>query len=56
VFRSGQGGEMTGGALEGVDFSKLPPFETIEHHLLPTGTYAIPDERGALIVSFSVKK
>lgn len=39
-----------------VDFSTLPPFGQLEKYFRPTGTYAVPDERGALFVSFSLRE
>ncbi len=58
MLRSGNSNLIPGGGkdlIPGIDFQKLPPFETIQKYLKPSGTYTIPDERGALIVSFSVK-
>lgn len=51
LLRSGQ----LGANIEGLDFGKLPPFETIEKYLAASGSYAIPDEKGVLFVSFSLK-
>ncbi|MGH7200200.1 MAG: DUF3352 domain-containing protein [Planctomycetaceae bacterium] len=42
--------------IEGIDFTKLPEFEVIEKYLPPTGAYAVPDEHGALYVTFSLRK
>lgn len=44
-----------GGEIEGIDFSKLPPFEAIRKYLPATGSYVVPDKNGALFVSFSLK-
>jgi hypothetical protein len=52
LFRSGGASGFLGGL--DIDFSKLPPFETIEKYLPASGSYAVPDERGALFVSFSL--
>jgi len=52
LFRSGTAGDF----LENVDFSKLPPFEAIEKYMPASGSYVIPDEKGALMVSFSLPK
>jgi hypothetical protein len=41
--------------MPGLDASKLPPFSDIKKYLPPTGIYAIPDERGALYVTFTLK-
>lgn len=38
-----------------LDFTKLPPFETIKKYLQPSGTYIIPDENGVVIVGFSLR-
>jgi len=54
MLRSGQTGIEA--FVEGLDFSKLPPFETIKKYLAPTGSYASPDEYGAIFVSFTLKK
>ncbi|QDT64411.1 DUF3352 domain-containing protein [Calycomorphotria hydatis] len=51
MLRSGNLGEVA----KDIDFSLLPPFEDIRKYLSAAGSYAIPDERGALFVSFSIK-
>lgn len=38
------------------DFSVLPDFELIKKYLSNGGSYAVPDERGALLVSFTLAK
>ena len=43
------------GLAEGIDFTGLPPFDAMKKYLAPTGTYAIPDERGAVLVQFGLK-
>jgi len=40
----------------GIDFSKLPPFSVIQKYFQSSGSYAVPDKDGAVIVSFSLKK
>lgn len=50
LLRSGSAGDI----IEGLDLSKLPPFEAIEKYLPPTATYIVPDDSGALMVSFSL--
>ncbi len=51
LLRSGTAGvEVTG-----IDFTKLPPFETIQKYLPATGGYVLPDQQGALYVSFSLR-
>ena len=42
--------------IEGIDVSKLPPFEAIAKYLLPSATYVVPDKKGAKTVSFSLKR
>lgn len=39
----------------GVDFSRLPPFEKIQPHLRPTGSWAAPTPHGFQYVSFTLK-
>ncbi len=51
ALRSGQAGQQ----FQGFDFATLPPFEDISKYLRQTGSYAVPDENGALLVSFSLK-
>jgi len=51
MLRSGSAGIE----LEGIDFSKLPPFEAIQKYLPANGSYAIPDKNGAKFVSFVLK-
>lgn len=41
--------------VPGIDFSKLPPFSALEKYLAPSISYAVPDERGVLMHSFSLK-
>lgn len=43
--------EMVGDDL---DFSTLPPFETIGKYLTPHASYSVPDENGAYFVDFSL--
>lgn len=50
-LRSGQFAQQ----VQGFDFSVLPAFEDIAKYLRTTGSYAVPDENGALFVSFSLK-
>ena len=38
-----------------LDFTKLPPFESIKKYLQPSGSYVIPDENGVVFVSFSLR-
>ncbi len=53
-YEAVRSGESDSG-VPGIDGTKLPPFEDVERYLLNSGTYAVPDENGALIVSFSLK-
>ena len=41
---------------EGVDVSKLPPFEAIVKYLQPSGGYTVPDVNGAKSVTYSLKR
>ncbi len=43
-------------AVDGIDFSKLPPFDVIARYLVPSGSYIIPDKKGAKSVSFSLRR
>ena len=47
---------MDQGPLEGFDMSKLPPFESLEKYLRPSGSYMVPDKKGALTVSFELRE
>lgn len=51
MLRSGAVGDQVGGQI---DFRKLPPFETVEKYLRPSGSYVVPDSKGVLMVSFSL--
>lgn len=55
LLKSERSSELFGGNVE-IDFSKLPPFETIRKYLPPSGSYMEPDRRGLRIISFSLKK
>jgi hypothetical protein len=41
---------------DGVDVSKLPPFEVLAKYLQPSGGYTVPDEKGAKSVTYSLKR
>ncbi len=45
-----------GDTIEGIDVSKLPPFEAISKYLLPSASYTVPDKKGAKSVSFTLKR
>jgi hypothetical protein len=38
----------------GVDFSTLPDFSVVKKYLRPSGSYTVPDKKGALFVGFSL--
>ena len=42
--------------LDGVDVSKLPPFEAISKYFQPSGSYTIPNKKGAKSVAYSLKR
>jgi len=43
-------------AVDGIDFGKLPPFDVIAKYTSPSGSYSVPDKKGAKSVSFSLKR
>ena len=43
-------------ALDGLDVSKLPPFEAISKYFQPSGGYSVPDKKGAKSATFSLKR
>lgn len=55
IYTSLRDGDLDGADFGGFDFSALPEFEVIQKYLTPTGSYAIPDERGAVMVQFGLK-
>lgn len=52
MLRSGQIGQD----VEGIDFTKLPPFEQVQKYMPLGGGYTVPDKRGALFVNFSLRR
>ena len=42
--------------LDGIDLQKLPPFEVLEKYLRSSGSYTIPDKKGALSVGFQLRE
>ena len=42
--------------LDGIDSSKLPPFETIAKYFQASGGYMVPDKKGLKTVSYSLKR
>ena len=41
---------------EGIDLSKLPPFEVLAKYIVSGAGYTVPDKKGSKSVSFSLKK
>jgi len=41
--------------IEGIDLKKLPPFESLKKYLKPSGSYTVPEKKGALSVGFQLK-
>jgi len=41
--------------LEGIDLQKLPPFEVLQKYLRTSGSYTVPDKKGALMIGFQLK-
>ena len=42
--------------IDGIDVSKLPPFEAISKYLQPSGGYTVPDKKGAKSITYSLKR
>lgn len=42
--------------VEGIDLSKLPPFEVIAKYLQPSASFMVPDKKGIKGTSFSLKR
>ena len=42
--------------LEGVDLQKLPPFDVVQKYLRASGSYTIPDKKGAVMIGFQLKE
>ncbi len=42
--------------FEGVDLQKLPPFEVLQKYLRASGSYTVPDKKGAMMVGFQLKE
>lgn len=38
-----------------LDLSTLPPFQSLEKYMVPTTSYAIPDERGVFLIQFGLR-
>lgn len=41
-------------ALEGIDLTKLPDWSALSKYFQPSGSYVVPDKKGALFVGFSL--
>lgn len=54
MLRSGKAGDLFGEDLK-LDFAKLPPFDVVKKYLPPSGSYMVPDGRGLLFVSYSLR-
>ncbi len=55
AYENARAGELDGLAEGKLDFSVLPPFETLKKYLAPTVGYYIPDENGCLAVQYILK-
>ena len=55
LLRSGNAGFLLGDALEDIDLSQLPDFDTFSKYLPPRGSFLAPDERGYFLHSFTPK-
>lgn len=56
MLRTGKADELFGDDEEfKVDFSKLPPFDVVKKYLPATAGYAVPDERGLLLIDFTLR-
>lgn len=59
MVRSGTAAEQFSGSqdlFEKVDFTTLPPFETIAKYIQPTGGYSTKDDNGVFMQAFQLKK
>lgn len=55
ALKSGNAEFLLGRVLSDIDFSRLPEFEVISKYLRPSGSFMIPDERGLLMQSFTLR-
>ncbi|MEZ6125976.1 MAG: hypothetical protein R3C49_22845 [Planctomycetaceae bacterium] len=58
MLRSGEAAEnfpASQDLFEKIDFTKLPPFETISKYIKPTGGYTVNDEHGLFMEAFQLK-
>ena len=42
--------------LDGIDLKKLPPFEVLQKYLRASGSYTVPEKKGALMIGFQLKE
>jgi Protein of unknown function (DUF3352) len=42
--------------LDGIDLQKLPPFEVLQKYLRSSGSYTVPDKKGALTIGFQLRE
>ncbi len=54
LWETARAGKLSGEVAD-IDFTKLPDFDAIKKYLQPSGSYAVPDKKGVLFVSFSTK-
>jgi len=58
MVRSGTAAEQFPGSqeiFEKIDFTTLPPFETISKYIHPTGGYSVKDDNGVFMEAFQLK-
>ncbi len=58
MVRSGTASEQFPGSqeiFEKIDFTTLPPFETIAKYVRPTGGYTVKDDNGMFMEAFQLK-
>ena len=59
LLRSGTGAEQFPGMdniFEQIDFTTLPPFETLSKYIHPTGGYTVQDDNGMFMEAFQLKE
>lgn len=56
AIRSGNAEFLIGDAFSDIDFTELPKFDEIRGFMPPSGSFMVPDERGLVIQSFTLKK
>ena len=58
MLRSGTAAEQFPGMdeiFEEIDFTTLPPFETLSKYIHPTGGYTVKDDNGVFMEAFQLK-